>query len=43
MPFSTEMILGASGNQGAAAFYEYQIEQSARFDLTVTHIFLGHL
>ena len=32
MPFSKEMILGSSGNQGAAAFYEYQIEQSARFD-----------
>ena len=32
MPFSKEMILGASGNQGAAGFYEYQIEQSCRFD-----------
>ena len=28
MPFSKEMILGASGNQGAAGFYEHQIEQS---------------
>ena len=32
MPFSKEMILGASGNQGAAGFYEYQIEQSVRMD-----------
>ena len=32
MPFSKEMILGSSGNQGGGAFYEYQIEQSARFD-----------
>ena len=32
MPFSKEMILGASGNQSSAAFYEYQIEQSCRFD-----------
>ena len=32
MPFSKEMILGASGNQGGAGFYEYQIERSARFD-----------
>jgi hypothetical protein len=28
MPFSKEIILGASGNQGAAGFYEHQIEQS---------------
>lgn len=32
MPFSKEMILGSSGNQGAGAFYEYQIEKAARFD-----------
>ena len=32
MPFSKEMILGASGSQGSAGFYEYQIEQSCRFD-----------
>ena len=33
MPFSKEMILGSSGNQGAgAAFYDYQIEQSIRMD-----------
>ena len=32
MPFSKEMILGASGNQGAAGFYEHQIEQSVRID-----------
>jgi len=32
MPFSKEMILGASGNQGAGDFYEHQIEQSLRFD-----------
>ena len=32
MPFSKEMILGASGNQGAAGFYTHQIEQSCRFD-----------
>ena len=32
MPFSKEMILGASGNQGAGGFYSHQIEQSCRFD-----------
>ena len=32
MPFSKEMILGSSGNQGAGAFYEHQIGQSLRFD-----------
>ena len=32
MPFSKEMILGSSGNQGAGAFYGYQIEKAARFD-----------
>ena len=32
MPFSKEMILGSSGNQGAGAFYSHQIEQSCRFD-----------
>ena len=32
MPFSKEMILGASGNQGAGAFYSHQIEQSLRFE-----------
>ena len=32
MPFSKEMILGASGNQGAGDFYSHQIEQSLRFD-----------
>ena len=32
MPFSKEMILGASGNQGSAGFYTHQIEQSCRFD-----------
>ena len=31
MPFSKEMILGSSGNQGSAGFYPYQIEQSCRF------------
>ena len=30
MPFSKEMILGASGNQ-SSAFYSHQIEHSARF------------
>ena len=34
MPFSKEMILGSSGNQGGADFYEYQIEQSARFEFS---------
>ena len=34
MPFSKEMILGSSGNQGADDFYEYQIEQSARFEFS---------
>ena len=32
MPFSKEMILGSSGNQGAGTFYSHQIEQSLRFD-----------
>ena len=32
MPFSKEMILGASGNQGSGEFYTHQIEQSCRFD-----------
>ena len=32
MPFSKEMILGSSGNQGAGNFYEHQIEHSCRFD-----------
>ena len=32
MPFSKEMILGSSGNQGAGEFYSYQIEKSCRFD-----------
>ena len=32
MPFSKEMILGSSGNQGAGAFYEHQIAQSLRFE-----------
>ena len=32
MPFSKEMILGASGNQGAGAFYSHLIEHSCRFD-----------
>ena len=31
MPFSKEMILGSSGNQGAGEFYSYQIEKSCRF------------
>jgi hypothetical protein len=32
MPFSKEMILGSSGNQGAGAFYSHQIEKAVRFD-----------
>ena len=32
MPFSKEMILGASGNKGVAAFYDHQIQHSMRFD-----------
>ena len=32
MPFSKDLLTGASGNQGGGAFYEYQIEHSARFD-----------
>ena len=32
MPFSKDLLIGASGNQGAAGFYEYQIEQSLRMD-----------
>ena len=34
MPFSKEMILGSSGNQGAAGFFSYQIEQSCYFDVS---------
>ena len=34
MPFSKDLLTGASGNQGAAEFYEHQIEQSVRFDDT---------
>ena len=34
MPFSKDLLTGASGNQGAAGFYEHQIEQSVRFDDT---------
>ena len=32
MPFSKEMILGSSGNQGSAAFYEYEIEHSIKMN-----------
>ena len=32
MPFSKDLLIGASGNQGGGAFYEYQIEQSIRMD-----------
>ena len=32
MPFSKEMILGASGNQGGGNFYTHQISKSMRFD-----------
>ena len=32
MPFSKDLLTGASGNQGGGAFYDYQIEQSAKFD-----------
>ena len=32
MPFSKDLLIGASGNQGAGVFYEYQIEQSIRLD-----------
>ena len=32
MPFSKDLLIGASGNQGGGGFYEYQIEQSCRFD-----------
>ena len=32
MPFSKDILTGSSGNQGAAGFYDYQIEQSCRFD-----------
>ena len=36
MPFSKEMILGASGQSGESGFYEYQIEQSVRLDRSIT-------
>ena len=36
MPFSKEMILGSSGNQGGGDFYTYQIEQSVRLDRSTT-------
>ena len=35
MPFSKDILTGASGNQGGSSgFYEHQIEQSVRFDDT---------
>ena len=34
MPFSKDLLTGASGNQGGSGFYDYQIEQSCRFDAT---------
>ena len=34
MPFSKDLLVGASGNQGGADFYEYQIENSVFFDGT---------
>ena len=34
MPFSKDLLTGASGNQGGSGFYSHQIEQSARFDRT---------
>ena len=32
MPFSKDLLIGASGQSGATGFYEHQIEQSMRFD-----------
>ena len=32
MPFSKDILTGSSGQSGASGFYDYQIEQSARFD-----------
>ena len=32
MPFSKDLLTGASGNQGAGAFYEYQIANSVEFE-----------
>ena len=32
MPFSKDILTGASGNQGSGEFYTHQIEQSCRFD-----------
>ena len=32
MPFSKDVLIGSSGNQGAAAFYDHQIQHSMRFD-----------
>ena len=30
MPFSKDLLIGSSGNQGAGEFYEYQITRSLR-------------
>ena len=30
MPFSKDILMGASGNQGAGEFYEFQIPRSLR-------------
>ena len=32
MPFSKDILAGSSGQGGGSGFYDYQIEQSARFD-----------
>ena len=32
MPFSKDILAGSSGQGGGGSFYEYEIEQSARFD-----------
>ncbi len=36
MPFSKDLLTGASGNQGGGSFYEYQIEQSVVLQRSTT-------
>ena len=36
MPFSKDLLIGASGNQGGGQFYEYLIEQSVRLQRSTT-------
>ena len=38
MPFSKDILTGASGNQGAGSFYEHQIANSVFFDGTSSYL-----